>query len=384
MTVELSPREAEALRRSLTERITTTEPRYQIDLLRWLRDLPDDALVEEARVVQAALSDPRTANDGAYALTRLLRRPPSPRLTPALRAALLSRVTRKEITDGVMFRMVDELLDADEETCERRAAELLVPSSRPSFAGAHTVLVHALRAAPTEALPPGPFHRGEPRPFIGSRGYALLGITLARSLARDLTDFERETCNELVREVLAILEGGPAAGTGLEPPRFDHAPSSLSLQVLSLLASALKEARLAHTRPDTAGTSMRSVVARTVKWLSRDGPEPVRAFLITLDEELRRLDVVHALYLKKKTPSAPITRALWRGGTGNKVLYWLALLEGGRAPCSQEESVFFGGHLGLLSKIGSRWTWTEGSRDDVLATIPDDRFEEAVLAAVPD
>jgi hypothetical protein len=367
----LSPREAAALRRSLVQRITAAEEnRYRREeLVGWLERVPDASLAQEARVAQAALADPRTRAECLFAL-RTLARHREPRLTPALRAALIDRISRREITDGVMHRMVQELLDADEETYARRAAELLAPPSKPSFAGAHTVLVHALRAAPEEALPPGPFHRGEPRPNIGARGYALLGITLARTVARDLTELERELCNRLTGEVLAVVEGGPAAGAGLEPPQLEHAPGSRSALTLSLLGSALREARISHRRPDAAGTSMRSVVARTVRWLAGDGAEAVRSFLVTVDEELRRLDVVHALFQRKKQPQSPVVRALWRGAAGGKVALWLALLEDGQH--------------GLLSKIGRRWSWTEGSRDDVLATVPDDRFEEAVMAAVVD
>ena len=45
------------------------------------------------------------------------------------------------------------------------------------------------------------------------------------------------------------------------------------------------------------------------------------------------------------------------------------------------ESRLVSGEFGLLCKQGSLWAWTEGARDDVLATIPDKHFEHAVMAA---
>ena len=86
-----------------------------------------------------------------------------------------------------------------------------------------------------------------------------------------------------------------------------------------------------------------------------------------LPEKVRRLDIVHAVELKKKRPSRPIARAVHRGSEGGKIVLWLAELEGGG--------------LGLLSKQGRLWAWNEGSRDDVLPLIPDKYFERAVMAA---
>ena len=39
-----------------------------------------------------------------------------------------------------------------------------------------------------------------------------------------------------------------------------------------------------------------------------------------------------------------------------------------------------GDTFGLLFKAKRRWRWVEGTRDDVLASVPDDFFERAVAA----
>lgn len=94
----------------------------------------------------------------------------------------------------------------------------------------------------------------------------------------------------------------------------------------------------------------------------------VRAFLERLDAELRRLDVEHALDLRTKGASSPITGAIHRGRDAqNRPAIWVARLRDR--------------DLGLLVKRGRTWAWSEGAHDDVLAMLPYEHFERAVMAA---
>ena len=362
----LSQKETLALRRAITDRLNQAE-KSQIRqgwLQTWLETVPDDQLVDQARIVRAALSDERTWSESVFTLYHLVRNAPAA-VSVAVREALMRRVAAKQLTDGKMMAIVREIGEADEATRDRLVAELLTPLEKPSLAGVHTLLVHAVRAAPAEALPAGPLHRGEPAPSIGAQGYTPLALFLARRYFEDeLTPEQREIYDGLVREARAILEGGTSAGKTHDPER-GWPPA------LRLAAAAGKDARLSYSRPDSVGTSTRSAITQAVKQLDERGElDRLRVFLQALDDELRRLDVEDALRKKKKEPSSPVACALWRAGEGKKVLFWLARLEDGR--------------YGLLSKIGRRWAWTEGDRDHVLATVPDDRFEAAVMAAADD
>ena len=78
------------------------------------------------------------------------------------------------------------------------------------------------------------------------------------------------------------------------------------------------------------------------------------------------LDVVNALTKRKKEPGQPVARCLWRGTDADGAALWLAELEGGTS--------------GLLRKVGRRWQWFEGPRDEVLANLPGERFEEIVAS----
>ena len=69
----------------------------------------------------------------------------------------------------------------------------------------------------------------------------------------------------------------------------------------------------------------------------------------------------------KGTVATPpsIERVLWRGADAKGFpAFWLARL----AP----------NHYGLFWKLGSRWTLSTGTRDEILATVPDAQFAAAV------
>jgi hypothetical protein len=56
-------------------------------------------------------------------------------------------------------------------------------------------------------------------------------------------------------------------------------------------------------------------------------------------------------------------RPLARGGRHRQPSRWIARISPGR--------------YALLAKLGPRWQWVEGARDDVLSSVPDADFEVA-------
>jgi hypothetical protein len=65
-------------------------------------------------------------------------------------------------------------------------------------------------------------------------------------------------------------------------------------------------------------------------------------------------------------PSAAVVASRWRGAEKGKGSHWLAELAGGS--------------FALLWKVKGKWRLVEGSRDDVLASVPDSHFEAATRA----
>lgn len=95
-----------------------------------------------------------------------------------------------------------------------------------------------------------------------------------------------------------------------------------------------------------------------------------RGFLDALAKELWRLDARSVIdeYQLRPPGSSAIVASLWRGATGVRLTHQLVRLEGER--------------YGLISKTKGKWTWLEGSRDDMLASVPDALMQSAIAAVM--
>lgn len=95
--------------------------------------------------------------------------------------------------------------------------------------------------------------------------------------------------------------------------------------------------------------------------------DAVRRYLVELDGRILAEELA-AVAASRKLEVPAGARVLWRGADekGFPAL-WLVRLDGEA------------GH-GLLGKLGRRWSFTAGRRDDVLASVPDALFEAAALA----
>jgi hypothetical protein len=89
----------------------------------------------------------------------------------------------------------------------------------------------------------------------------------------------------------------------------------------------------------------------------------IREFIALLDDKIMELAFRTALNEHAPRATAGVPRdVLWVGG---KPLHWLVRTDR---------------RYGLLGKIGPRWRFVEGERDEVLATVPDAYFDAAVRA----
>jgi len=294
-------------------------------LLTWIEDIPAASLPSEVPMLRAAVADARTASTALdYLAHHVLNRAPEGRLPVRIRAKLIGKIARAELTEAPFLALLEQLLAADEDALPGLESELLAPSEAPSLAGVHSVLAHALRAVPHALWPTPPYHGGAARPEIGARNYEVA----ARSLAAVVQDPELRA---------------------------------------RLLSAADKERTADTRRPDVAGASLRPHVKAVARALA-ERETGCTEFLTAVDDELQRLDTVHALSRYRKQASAPIVRTLWRGMMGKRVVAWIAELSDGVH--------------GLLCRLPFHYQWIEGSRDDVLATVPGNHFEEAVGAVL--
>lgn len=334
----------------------------------WLESVPPEGLPLALDLLEQALVHPKSQWIAAYALDGHFTRDVHPSLTPEIQRALMKKLSDRFLGAAELDDLVRRLTDGP--PARALVEEVLAPARAPSFGNAHAAFVAALRAAPIEALPPGPYHRGGAAPSLGGGGTVALALFLARAVEHTVPAKDRRQFDAVVTLASEAL----AAGRGEVSKALEQAAGKdAKVPQLSIARAAAVEARGWYRRPDLVGTSLRAVAPKAVNvLLEADGVDAVRAMLVAMDDAIMRLCVSWALSSKNKTPTRPIARGVWFNtikvsSSGARQGLWLGQMDDGR--------------YGLLSKVGPRWTWTEGARDDVLATVPDVLFEEAVMAA---
>lgn len=93
-----------------------------------------------------------------------------------------------------------------------------------------------------------------------------------------------------------------------------------------------------------------------------------RGFLDELHREILRLDAVTTIERQRLLATSDVAEVFWRGALGARVSHVVVRLESGK--------------YGLIAKTRGRWTWAEGERDDILATLPEAQMEGAIDAVV--
>lgn len=343
------------------------DPRLK-SLARWIGRLHDDRVADAIELVTIALDAPRR---GRHEVSRLIEqelRGEEPRFPHADRVTFLRWVVRSRESSATIATTLNEIRSAKGAERARVLASLVEQGPQGAtgaITNAHPILAYAWRSAPPDARPMHDAHFGEHEPFIGARGSVRAMIFLARRLRHLTARSQRRQHDELVRAAERWVETDDRSG-------LSEAAALRVEGALAVARAAAAEARAVARRPDMAGAASRPAAAKAITLqYEREGADAVKETLTALDHELRRLDVVHALSLKK-VPPARILRAVYRGSDappGSRTLgsIWLAELPD-RA-------------FGVLIKRGSRWCWETGDRESVLASVPDAHFERAVSSA---
>lgn len=232
---------------------------------------------------------------------------------------------------------------------------------------AHTILRTALRKVPASEWPAAPWHLGGPPLSCPAVEQIRIGLWCAGLLHDRAKPGEAKELVRLRVQVQGALTSlsrrrKPAPLTGWVEQKTDSAP-------LACLRRTVKgTATLLRGKQDLVFTSINSAVLRTVNELTaQPRPMGVREFLSQLDQRLLCGELAGAYRERVKEPAPRLERVLFRWGAArDKPTCFLAKLDSGR--------------LGLLVRLASKsrrsgWTWVEGSRDDVLATVPDELLE---------
>jgi hypothetical protein len=330
-----------------------------------LRALPDGDRERELLHVEIALGNPRNAWETLRCWSDLLRwtqRNNGARLTADLRAALLTSVSSRNLTWIGATNEAGKLLELPEGEVAAAIERLMAPPPA-RLDSAHGIYLAAARGAPPAALPRSPPHAGGPTPALTARGYVQVALLLGRRAALLVPPTDAKTSKAMIALAQKVC-GWRKGETDLLPQLDALVEIDPRTPALRVVRAALLEGRHFLRSPDKVGSAVRPA-AKTMMQLT-----PTAELLAALDDELCRADCEGAIERAGKRTSAPVVRAIWRGADAKrKTNIWLMALKDER--------------WALFLKLKSRWTVIEGAPDDVLATVPAERFEEAVRAAQP-
>jgi hypothetical protein len=235
---------------------------------------------------------------------------------------------------------------------------------RTAYGDVHRILMSALDAASPEERPPPPYHAGGPTPKLPLAAALRIAIACAEHVAKLVPDPQRDEYERVLALTRKVLD--PAV------PRSSYTLAEVSIS-RSTEARALHVARRAaycamqlRSKPDEVGGNAELTAEYAVQALHEAGDTAaVRAFLETLDDWI----LVAELQSVDAEMGAGVRRVLWRAANEKGfAAAWLVR--------------FDDGSYGLRHKVKTRFAWFRGSRDDVLASVPDASFDPAVRIAL--
>ncbi len=242
------------------------------------------------------------------------------------------------------------------------------------------LLAAALAEAHPVDHPPGPLHGGGLPPVLRAAEQIRVIVWCAEKHSRGEERFEETLA--LVRRGLSfapelgavppeLLEG--LAERGRRPREPEEASSPASLAGLAARATS----RLLARERRGISRCARLAVTRALRLLTGAAWDPegrgrggahVTLFLQQLDEELLLQEALgHARRLGVHRLEARRPRLAHRAADlhGRRGAVWLLELEP---------------HFGVVVRLGGHLHWTEGSLDDVLATLPEPHFAQTIAA----
>ena len=246
---------------------------------------------------------------------------------------------------------------------------------------AHAVLRKALREVPEEHRPPPPWHVDGPLLTCPALDQIRVSQWCAELLRERAPEDQRGTVDRVLAEVARFLAAPPDLKSEGSDRRLHHGLETLGEvqkgECASLVAArraASGAATYARGKADLVFSSAAVAVSRTAKELV-DDPRPIsaRVFLSTLDEKLMLYELASAFRERLHREPPPFAHVLFRAGDEKgKMSFWIARLASGTH--------------GLLGRLGPgarpRWAFVEGSRDEVLASVPDPLFAAATARVV--
>ncbi|MBX3229411.1 MAG: ankyrin repeat domain-containing protein [Labilithrix sp.] len=290
-----------------------------------------------------------------------------------------------EVRDGEGWRAIPlaEVQSMTDDELGKLVAESLTVARAPrvkvvTVVKVHPILKGALEKATAEERPEEPPHLGGETPVCPSREAALLTAWMAERAVEVSKPADADAARELIAMARASIdtpsprartghgeEVNAAAGTpehrygALVAASRDTRGDSPALQIARRATGAA--ATLLKGKHDVMWVHAKAAAVRMLPILRAAGAS-VTELLRELDRRILVAEMVAAAARHAKT-AAPldVTRVLWRGPN----LFLGQLADGQHA---------------LVGRLGKSWTLLTGTRDEMLASIPDFAFEAATRA----
>jgi hypothetical protein len=227
-----------------------------------------------------------------------------------------------------------------------------------AFADLYIVVRKALRAVPAASHPPH-IHAGGPLAKIlgneGPTGWSL-AVWAAELIPSDEDDYKR-----LMK--LARDEKSPKYQTLWSVAYDKYKTPSLRAARSAVLARGSMAGGYVTRASSYAAEALVEALGTIT-----DGAR-IKKLIAEADDRTLVAEFVAAAKERGGREDQKCQRVLWRGpdDKGNCGL-WLVRVAAGK--------------YALLSKQGKRWSWSEGTRDDVLSTVPDKFFADATRIAI--
>jgi hypothetical protein len=238
----------------------------------------------------------------------------------------------------------------------------------------YPILQRALDAADESERPTPPYHAGGPMPKLSGPAALRIALWSAEQVAPLAPADQREEVARVLSFVRYVAsernERVTRGPRGLRWPPTEQLRDAAATQrgdsraLGAARRAAGGAASLCAGKPDRVWENAALAAERVVQALrERKDHAAVRAYLTALDDRLL-VEELGAL-----EGDVRVARVLWRGANaqGLPALWLVRLVDGSYR---------------LRRKVGSRFTWLTGSRDDVMASVPDDAFERAVAIAM--
>lgn len=252
--------------------------------------------------------------------------------------------------------------------CPRYAPRVAAAKKPPPTHVAH-LLLGVLGVVPPELHPQPPVHGGGPQPKVGAYGYVVGGLWLADRARPHVDPRDREVFEQWVTLAREQLAAGPADDTRRKDLMKADAKKASRIPCKIGIWSAHEASNWAW-RSIYAGGAARPAFANWGRYLLRKSPADVRAFVVDVHALCIHLEALSLLREREQQTSAPVVATPWRGHEDGRASQFVMRLADGR--------------FALLGKLGGRWQLVEGPRDEVLASVPDALFAQAVRAVVPE